>query len=400
MKVLFVLNSGFDTPGPSNHLLEAIIEALLLNECKVHVIAKRRTDENLAMPKHLFGKRNLSYDVSRVKNIDKASFAKRYFADIKYAFSCVKYYRKNKDSDIVFLQSCNTAFFHIFLLKVFLKKPIVYNVQDIFPLNAKNIGMLKEKSPIFVIFRALQREAYKLADRIITISHDMKQTLINEKIDKKKIDVVYNWSYSDDVIDISEEENEFVKENKIECDFYKVVYAGNIGAVQNVEIILKAAELLRREKRIRFYIIGDGLRKADHIKYVEEMGLDNVIFYPMQAPELAKHVYCMADVNVIPLKKGIIKTALPSKTATCLACGRPIIACVDLDSKFARMMMSSRTCSVVSSDDAQGLANKIYQYYTEDLRGQFADEIELFRRVFSRSKNVEKYVEILREIAR
>ena len=77
MKVLFVLNSGFDTPGPSNHLLEAIIEALLLNECKVHVIAKRRTDENLAMPKHLFGKRNLSYDVSRANNLDMASLAKR-----------------------------------------------------------------------------------------------------------------------------------------------------------------------------------------------------------------------------------------------------------------------------------------------------------------------------------
>ena len=43
MKILFVLNSGFDTPGPSNHLLESIVEGFLNSNDKVHIIEKHKT---------------------------------------------------------------------------------------------------------------------------------------------------------------------------------------------------------------------------------------------------------------------------------------------------------------------------------------------------------------------
>ena len=58
----------------------------------------------------------------------------------------------------------------------------------------------------------------------------------------------------------------------------------------------------------------------------------------MQPPEEVADLYAAADVNVIPLQKGLIYAALPSKTADCLLAGKPIITCVDDEAKFVRIM--------------------------------------------------------------
>ena len=54
----------------------------------------------------------------------------------------------------------------------------------------------------------------------------------------------------------------------------------------------------------------------------------------MQPAETVSDLYSAADVNVIPLKPGIIQTALPSKLADCLIAGRPIVTCFDADAHF------------------------------------------------------------------
>lgn len=398
MKILFVLNSGFDTPGPSNHLLESIIEKLLLEGDKVHIIGKHKTGQNPDIPESIAENKNLTYDIHKVKNIKKMNFKNRYIADIKYAISIIKHYRKQRDVDVVFLQSCNTAFFHVIFLKLFLKKPIVYNVQDIFPLNAMLINLLDEKSIAYKLLNFLQINAYKMASKIITISEDMKDTIVSYGIERKKIEVIHNWSYTDKILNIHDENNKILIDNNIDGDHFKIVYAGNIGTVQNVETILGAAKLLKENKNIYFYIFGDGVNKSKCKKIVKENNLSNVIFYPMQLPKYAAHIYSMADINIIPLKEGIIKTALPSKTAICLSVGKPIIACVDKDSKFAESISSCENSEVVNSDDIKGLATYIEKYYHNNIQGYSKDLRNLFKKNFSRSLNTNKYLDELRKL--
>ncbi|MEL7605898.1 MAG: glycosyltransferase family 4 protein [Sedimentibacter saalensis] len=398
MKILFVLNSGFDTPGPSNHLLESIIEKFLTNNDKVHIIEKHKTGQNSDIPNSISENVNLNYDIVRVKNVQKNNFVKRYLEDIKYAFLCLKYYRLQKDVDVVFLQSCNTAFFQLVLIKLLIKKPVVFNVQDIFPLNALVSGIIKEKSIIYKILRILQRCAYKMSDKIITISDDMKKTLLNEDVQDDKVEVIYNWGYSDEIIDIKDENNKFLRDNEIKDDHYKVVYAGNIGALQDIDVIIDAAKLLREVKAIRFYIIGDGVLKKKYVDYANKFDLKNIEFYPMQPSKYAPQIYAMSDINIIPLKSGVIQTALPSKTANCLSCGKPIIACIDKSSYFSRMIESCDKCSVIDSNDAIGLANCINEYYKKNIKGNSVLARELFRQKFLKSLNTQYYVEAIKKL--
>jgi glycosyltransferase involved in cell wall biosynthesis len=203
----------------------------------------------------------------------------------------------------------------------------------------------------------LEKYAYRKADVIVTISEDIQQRLLGYGIPESNVKVVHNWGYGDSQISIPWEENQFVKLAGLsDCIFY-AVYAGNIGAVQNVELIVDAAALLTYRQDIRILIIGSGLT-LDGIKE-KAKGLDNVMFFPMQRPELAYHIYSAAGVNLIPLKKGIIYTALPSKTAVLLACGRPVIASLDTDSHYASLIRKYGIGQVTGPEDPKALADAI-----------------------------------------
>ena len=105
---------------------------------------------------------------------------------------------------------------------------------------------------------------------------------------------------------------------------FNVVYAGNIGVMQNVDLLVETARLMQEDPDVHFHIIGNGLYKKKLEAKAREYGVRNLSFWPMQPPEMAPAIYSAASVNVIPLVKNVYKTALPSKTATCLACGKPV----------------------------------------------------------------------------
>ncbi len=399
MKILFVLNHEFHAARPSNHLFETLISGMLSAGWEVHTIEKHGKEQTSESVGQVPGFEKLSRHVCRLRNVDKGRLARRYLADLTYVLLCIRHYRQNRNADVVFLQSCNMAYFHIFFIERLMKKPVLYNVQDIFPLNASMVGMMRKEGLLYRALSFLQRQAYQKADMIITISEDMRSSLVGEGVPDNKIHVIYNWSYSDQVIEIADESNRFLIDKGITDAGFKVVYAGNLGAVQNVDIALKAAEILKTINGIRFYVIGGGVRKNKLMKFAEENELVNVTFYPMQPSEYAPHIYSMADLNIIPLAKGIIKTALPSKTAFCLSCGKPIIACVDTDSKFSQMLGACENCHVVGSDDAEGLAACILQNFNEGRKCRSLEERELFKNVFSKEANSAEYIRLIKEMA-
>lgn len=398
MRVLFIMNSGFDLPGPSNHLIESIIKEILEQDNSVHLIQKHISENKEFIPGTIKKFSAFSQNSLKIKQVKKNSFIKRYLVDAFYAVRCIKYFFKNRDVDVIFLQSCNTAFFHSLLLKLIINKPIVYNVQDIFPLNAKYSEIIKENT-IYKILSSMQKSAYKLSNKIITISEDMKATLIKLGVNNEKIEVVYNWGYTDEYIDILDEENLFVKKHMIDNKKFKVVYAGNIGILQNVEILIDAAKLLKDNENIVFHIIGNGVQKENLLEKAQKYNLKNVRFFDMESSQLAPHIYSMADVNIIPLIKGVTEVALPSKTANCLATGKPIIGCLDKDSEFSKMLRRCSNCRVVDTYDSNELSNEIIGFYNLWLE---SDKIKnennsrkLFKKSFQKSINSKKYVEIL-----
>lgn len=391
MKVLFWMSGSFDRRTPSEHLLTAMIEALHQKGHTVHILQKDTSGPLSQLPETL-QKLGVTTTCVKVSPPKKSNFVARYLSDVGYVLACKKHIRKQDDYGAVFLQSTNVAGFAMGLLKNRLPGiPVTYNVQDIFPYNAVYSGNISDNGIAFKVLAAIQKYAYKRADHVVTISEDMRDLLIEAGAPAEKVEYIYNWSYRDEPYKAEELDCSVARSMFPEAHF-NVVYAGNIGVMQNVDILLKAAEQMREETDIRFHIIGDGAYKEKLQKQAQDGLLTNVTFHPMQSSELAPSIYMTADVNVIPLVKNVYRTALPSKTATCLACGKPIIFAIGKDSKFGQWIQKETGCLVTSSDSAEELCQAIRRIKT----GHTAETVEaVFMREFSKTKNSMRYTQIL-----
>lgn len=388
MKVLFVLSIGLDRPATSGHLLIAMMRALCEAGNTVHILQQDTHGELPAIPAEL-ADCPVTTDVISIGDTSKGNFAARYLAERQYAKNCKKYITDAYDA--VFIQSTNNAGATVRAVRKKLPNAAVtINVQDVFPYNAAFVGKIKQNGIVFRMLAKLQRYGYLHADHIITISEDMKDLLVSDGTPEEKIEVVYNWSYQDQPygeLDLSR------IANIINRDYFNVVYAGNIGAIQNVELLIEAAKLLEKETDIWFHIIGDGVEKQAVEAKAREYEIERISFWPMQPSELAPYIYSAASVNVIPLKKNTYKTCLPSKTATCLACGRPIIFAFGKESRFAESLAQKTGCASVDSDNPSELADAIRKVHSEGVTSQ--NTVDFFRSYCSITKNSQKYAEII-----
>lgn len=385
MKVLMWMGGSFDRRTPSEHLLVAIVQALYAKGHTVHIVQKDTDGPLPKLPEELV-KLGVTTDCVPCRLAAKSNFVARYLVELKYVWQCRKLIRKHKDCEAVFDQSSNVAGFMAFVIKHIMPHArLTYNVQDIFPENAAYIGSVK--GLVYKLLSAEQRYAYRHADQVITISEDMKELLLEKGADPQKTEVIYNWSYSDELY-----QKETVYSDKIagflSKDKFNVVYAGNIGTMQNVDIVVETARIMQKDTDVSFHIFGDGVYKEKLKKKAE--GLENISFWPMQPSELAPSIYAMADVNVIPLAPNIYRTALPSKTATCIACQKPILFCIGNESKFGKWIEKQNGAFVSDSEDAYECAERIIQIKKGKV---MTDYKSLFLTFFSRTENSKEYAE-------
>lgn len=391
MEILFWLTGSFDRRGPSEHLLNDMIEALYKQGNTVHVLQKNTSGPKAPLPEQLL---QLGVKTTRIDCTppQKNNLITRFLVDMKYVLQCKKWLIINNKFDRVFLQSSNVAGMQVHVLRKLLKNvPITFNVQDIFPENAVYSGTLSKDGFPYRVLSAIQRYAYRHANRIITISEDMKDQLIEIGTSADKIEVVYNWSYQDEPYDLTKLDYTRV-EPLFDKAKFNVVYAGNIGRMQNVEIVIRAAAQMRENAEIAFHVFGEGVYKDKLVALAQQLNADNVTFHPMLDSKDAPALYASADVNVIPLAKDIYRTALPSKTATCLACGKPIIFAIGKESKFGQRMAAEFHHRVIEAKEAEQLCAAVQD--CKDRKRSETNSI-LFESIFSRTNNSNMYARLI-----
>ena len=217
----------------------------------------------------------------------------------------------------------------------------------------------------------------------------MKELLIEKGADSQKTDVVYNWSYTDNLYRYEDVYSEKIAKY-LSTGKFNVVYAGNIGTMQNVDVVVETAKLMQDEEDVHFHIFGDGIYK-ERLQHEAE-GLSNISFWPMQSSELAPSIYAMADVNVIPLAPNIYRTALPSKTATCIACQKPIVFCFGNQSKCEKEISGQEGFYLTNSSDASELKSAILKIKKSQPNTSVS---VLYASRFLRSVNSQKYCDLI-----
>lgn len=359
MKILFITAEGFDTPNPNNQMAEVMINDFLNAGHQVHLVQSHRKGVCPDLPPLLDGRSGLIVDTIIRKVVDKSNFVSRYFNDVKYHFDSVKYYKRVKDADIIYLQSNPTIYFPMILIKLFMKKiPIVYSIYDVFPGHAFDIGVIRNKM-LYNIFKWMQKPCYKWASAIAVLSDDMKDMIVKEGARADDVYVVPAWFDVRTAREVPVEENRFIKKYDIDKSKFIVQYAGSIGYVFNYKTIIELAKRLKDDKDIVLQMIGDGPAKEQFMAEAKENGLDNIQFFPLQPIPIVPDVYSTGDVCIIPLKKGVIGNGTPSKAPILMACKRIIVNAVEIWSKYAKMYGEYDMGYAVDVYDYDGMAEAI-----------------------------------------
>ncbi len=361
MKILYITAEGFDTPNPNNQMAEVMIRDFLQNGHSVHLVQSHRKGVNPDIPRSLEGEPNLTVDTVVRKVVDKTNFIKRYLNDVKYAFSAMKYWKKDKDADVIYLQSNPTILYPMLLLRLFKRRvPIVYSIYDVFPGHAYDIGVIKSKL-IYNAMRIMQKPCYRMATAITVLSADMKIKVVEQGAKPDSVYAVPAWYDVSTTREIPTEENRFLQKYNLTKEKFCVQFAGTIGYVFNYKTVIELAKRLKEHTDIEIQIIGDGNVKNDFVAEAEALELTNIAFYPLQPIEIVPDVYSACDICIIPLKKGVIGNGVPSKAPILMACKRVIVNSVEIESNYAKMYAEHNMGIAVDIFDYDGLANAIIE---------------------------------------
>lgn len=386
LECCFILSIDIDKPGPSVHLLGDIIDLFKKNEILIY--QKSEKDE---------------IDIEKTRTIKisakrppKWNLLGRYVADYRYAKRVIKsLVDNNVTAKTFFVQSSPLAYYIVKHLKKHnIESRVIYNAQDVFPDNIQGNNIIKKI--LFFPFAHLSKKLYMLSDHIITISPDIKTT-IEKKIKKRdKISVVHNWPNSTVII----ENLDFKKRHNLE-DKFVVLYAGNIGKFQDVEMVVKTAKKIDNDN-IVFVIQGDGVRRKKIEKQVKNQSLMNVIFLPHDRLENMPTTYNSVDINLVTLKRDIYKTALPSKLPFCLNTRTPLIFTVERNSSIAEILADDNLTKTIAPGNIIDLRDEILYFY--DNRDKIVYNTNIRKKIldsyFNPIFNPKKYVEVILNINR
>jgi glycosyltransferase involved in cell wall biosynthesis len=237
----------------------------------------------------------------------------------------------------------------------------VLNVQDIFPQNAIDLGILRNPAAIG-LFRYIERQAYAAAD-VITAHSPMNRKLLvdaHPTIAAKAV-VLHNW------IDASQFEPGEVCEDfraawGLEGKFV-AVYGGVTGPAQGLEIIPELASRVKDLEDLVFLIVGEGTEKPKLEAAVRDYGLTNVVFRPFVARDRFPSLLAAADVGFLTLSPKMKTPVVPGKILGYMAMGLPVLAIVNRESDAFGIVADAKCGVACRSDDLNAAEAAVREIY-------------------------------------
>ena len=240
-------------------------------------------------------------------------------------------------------------------LKRRLRVPFVYWCMDIYPDVAEAVGMAP--GPLAAAFNRVQRRILAGADAVVALADDMAARLADKGVADGRVRVIRNWADTRAIRPLKAG-NRFRARQGL-GDKFVAMYSGNFGYVWDLDAVLEAARRLRDDERVAFVLIGDGSTRAAVERRVRAEGLTNVRLLPYQARERLAESLSAADVHLVPLRRGVCGTVVPSKVYGILASGTPFAALSERDGEAARVVREHRCGWCGEPGDVAGLAGFI-----------------------------------------
>lgn len=301
------------------------------------------------------------------------------------------------DLILVFETSPVTVGLPALVVKKLRKIPIIFWVQDLWPESLSATGAVSS-SLLLRLVGLLVQLIYRGSDLIMAQSRAFFPSI--EKYGGSREKIVYFPNSAEGFYRPVQVEAQ-APERALLPHGFTLMFAGNIGAAQDFETILAAAELLKDRRDLHWVILGDGRRRAWVADQVRARGLsDRVHLLGRYPPEAMPRFFAVADALLVTLKKEpIFALTIPAKVQSYLACSKPVIAA--LDGEGARVVQEAGAGLASPAGDSAALADNVLAMYhlsksqrrAMGLRGR-----SYFEKHFERHMLLDRLEELMREV--
>jgi colanic acid biosynthesis glycosyl transferase WcaI len=228
--------------------------------------------------------------------------------------------------------------------------PLVFNIQDVFPDAAVETGAINNRA-VIALASWLERFSYRRSDAVTVLSDDLAANVRAKLPSGRSAAVRMIPNFVDtERIRPGDRMTPYRAELGIGAEPV-VLYAGNVGFSQSLDLMLAAA---RRHPDATFLINGEGSMRGALERLAA--GCDNVRFGDYVDDDRLAELLATGDVHVVPLRRGLARVSVPSKTYAILAAGRPIVAAIDPGTEVPRMLADSGGGLSVTPDDSDAFS--------------------------------------------
>ena len=238
------------------------------------------------------------------------------------------------------------------------KIPMILQIMDIYPESLTNKLNKFMQWLLGLPLTLVDTWIAKRASRIVVISSNMRNTYIkNRKIHTKKIKVINVWQ-DETLFRHLPKRDIALSHYNIPSSFFTFLYLGNIGPVAGVDFLIRAFHEAALPKA-QLIIVGEGSDKSKCQQEAKRFRSSNIHFISDPIAENVPLLQSMADVFLLPLKKGAGMSSIPSKLAAYMFSGKPILATVDAESDTAVAITQAQCGWVGEPENVAWLADKM-----------------------------------------
>lgn len=234
--------------------------------------------------------------------------------------------------------------------------PSVFNIQDVFPDVAVEVGAISNPR-VIAAASAVERFLYRRADAVTVLSDDLRDNVAGKAgpAHAASVRVIPNF------VDVErirpQTSNNSYRDEFGLGDRRVVMYAGNLGYSQSVDLLIDVARQRVDDPSVVYVVNGSGSALEDLRARAE--GLDNMVWVGMQPRDRVGEVLAAADVQLVLLREGLARSSVPSKLYSVMAAGRPVVASVDPGTEVDRTLTAAAAGVSVPPGDADALGAAI-----------------------------------------
>ncbi len=253
--------------------------------------------------------------------------------------------------------------------------PALLILFDLFPQNAKDIGLINNKI-IFNFFKYKEKNMLLSFDYIGCMSRgNMEYVEKNYSfIDESKLFLLPLWSKVDtkpENISKSQIRDKYA----LKSDDFILIFGGNLGKPQKIDNILELAKACSDDPTIKFLFVGKGT-EANRIKNViKSQDMKNIVFVDYMPREDYKNITMSSDIGLVSLDERFTIPNFPSKTIDYMRLGLPILASLDecSASDYGKLIQEELKCGLFSqAGNTEAFKENLYKIKNDsELRKKF-----------------------------